>query len=170
MSLSKATAGLIPRFSLSIVARRGASEILGTTPKKATRKLLAPASESGYLNYDRDWSRDGRYSKPQKLGDTPMRFLFRRLGHAYEIYPLFALTGLWVILFAFTTYYSFEKIEVWLDRSTNSSPWSWDRIRNNYWKKPTLVFDPSGVTHSRLEIMEVLQDEMLEAAKKQGKM
>lgn len=93
----------------------------------------------------------------------------RKLGHAYEVYPLFFLTGCWVILFVFATYYSFEKIEVWLDRSSETAPWAWERIRNNYWKKPTLVFDPTGVTHRRLEIMEVLQDEMLEAAKKQGK-
>uniref|UniRef100_A0A0N5B9W6 Uncharacterized protein n=1 Tax=Strongyloides papillosus TaxID=174720 RepID=A0A0N5B9W6_STREA len=170
MSLSKATAGLIPRFSLLVVARRGAAGTLGATPQKAARKLLVPASESGFFNYDRDWSRDSRYSKPQKLGDTPMRFLSRKLGHAYEIYPLFFLTGLWVVLFAYTVYYSFEKMEVWLDRSSGSAPWSWDRIRNNYWKKPTLVYDPTGVSHRRLEIMETLQDEMLEAAKKQGKM
>lgn len=48
------------------------------------------------------------------------------------------------------------------------APWDWERIRNNYWKKPTLVFDPTGVTHQRLEILETLQDEMVAAAKERG--
>lgn len=45
------------------------------------------------------------------------RFLVRKLNHAYELYPLFALTGLWFIMFCYVIYYSFEKMEVWLDRS-----------------------------------------------------
>jgi hypothetical protein len=31
-----------------------------------------------------------------------------------------------------------------------------------------VIFDPKNVTHQRLPIMEQLQDEMLEAAKKRG--
>ena len=45
------------------------------------------------------------------------RFMLRRLGHAYEIYPIFALTGAWFVLFCYAVYYSFEKMEIWLDRS-----------------------------------------------------
>ena len=63
----------------------------------------------------------------------------RKLGHAYEVYPLFGLTGAWLILFCYTVWWSFEKIEVWLDRSQDKAPWDWERIRDNYWKKPTLV-------------------------------
>uniref|UniRef100_A0AC35GIB6 Uncharacterized protein n=1 Tax=Panagrolaimus sp. PS1159 TaxID=55785 RepID=A0AC35GIB6_9BILA len=136
-----------------------------------------------------------RVPNPQKPGDTPMRFLVRRLGHAYELYPLFILTGAWFVVFCYTVYYSFEKIEIWLDRSQEQAPWDWSRIRNNYWKKPTLLFDTEGqeqapwdwsrirnnywkkptllfdtegVSHQRIPIMETLQDEMLEAAKKRG--
>lgn len=90
------------------------------------------------------------------------------MGHAYEIYPLFILTGAWFVVFCYAVYISFEKIEIWLDRSQEKAPWDWERIRDNYWKKPTLVFDKEGVTRQRVEIMEVLQDEMVEAAKKRG--
>lgn len=44
-------------------------------------------------------------------------FLVRRLGHAYELYPLFALVGIWFLVFCYTVYYTFEKVEIWLDRS-----------------------------------------------------
>ena len=105
----------------------------------------------GFFQYERDFSRDKRYSNPQKPGDTPARysneqvqqydnnrlsspftlrkttvtrcysnhrrFMMRKLGHAYEIYPLFALTGVWFLVFCYTVYYSFEKAEIWLDRS-----------------------------------------------------
>ncbi|KAI6203237.1 hypothetical protein M3Y94_00533200 [Aphelenchoides besseyi] len=93
-------------------------------------------------------------------------FLLRRLGHAYELYPLIALTGAWCVLFAFIVFISFEKIEVWLDRSHSTPPWDWERVRDKYYKLPTLAFDPKGVSHQRLEIMEQLQDQMVEAAKK----
>lgn len=43
--------------------------------------------------------------------------MLRRLGHAYELYPLIFLTGVWFSMFCFVVYYSFTKIEVWLDRS-----------------------------------------------------
>ncbi|VDM76013.1 unnamed protein product [Strongylus vulgaris] len=123
------------------------------------------------------------------------KFLVRKLHHAYELYPIFALTGVWFIMFCYVIYYSFEKMEVWLDRSKTTAPWDWERIRDNYWKKPTLAFDREGkttapwdwerirdnywkkptlafdregVSHRRLGIMEQLQDEMLIAAKERG--
>uniref|UniRef100_A0AC34QUS5 Uncharacterized protein n=1 Tax=Panagrolaimus sp. JU765 TaxID=591449 RepID=A0AC34QUS5_9BILA len=137
-------------------------------PKPAAKQIEVPSNIPGFFKYERDYSRDKRYSNPQKLGDTPMRFLFRRLGHAYELYPLFFLTGAWFVIFCYACYISFEKIEVWLDRSQEKAPWDWERIRNDYWKKPTLAFDASNVSHKRLEIMEKLQDEMVEAAKRRG--
>jgi len=125
-------------------------------------------SEPGYFRYERDHSRDGNIPNPQKLGDTPSRFLFRRLGHAYELYPLIFLLGFWVVIFVYIVYISFEKIEVWVDRSQSVAPWDWSRVRDKYWKLPTLAFDREGVTHQRLEIMERIQDDMLEAAIKRG--
>ncbi|CAB3407238.1 unnamed protein product [Caenorhabditis bovis] len=163
MSLSLLTPRLVSKGTLAriMVIRNASGSVL-----KHDQSLKL--NETGHFVYQRDVSRDKRYSNPAKLGDTPARFLFRRLGHAYEIYPLYALTGIWFCLFCYVVYYSFEKNEVWLDRSQSAAPWDWERIRNNYWKKPTLVFDPQGVTHKRLEIMETIQDEMVAAAKQRG--
>ncbi|CAD5206629.1 unnamed protein product [Bursaphelenchus okinawaensis] len=136
--------------------------------KPAARQLQVPAGTQGFFRYERDVSRDKRYSNPQKPGDTPSRFMLRKLGHAYELYPLFVLVGAWFVIFCYTVYISFEKIEIWLDRSQEKAPWDWERIRDNYYKKPTLVFDREGVSHARLEIMEKLQDEMVNAAKARG--
>ena len=36
-------------------------------------------------------------------------------------------------------------------------PWDWTKIHDNYWKLPTIVYDPEGKTRRRCEIMEVLQ-------------
>lgn len=104
--------------------------IYGTVqPKPALKQLTV--NEVGHFRYERDRSRDSKMANPQKLGDTPIRwvklyrvliivvfrFLVRRLGHAFELYPLFVLFGFWAVIFTYTVYISFEKIEVWLDRS-----------------------------------------------------
>ncbi|CAJ0960238.1 unnamed protein product, partial [Mesorhabditis belari] len=124
----------------------------------------------GYLSYARNVSRDRKYEQNlvAQKGDTPTTFFFRRLGHAYETYPLFFLIGFWATICTYCVYLSANKIEIWLDRSQETAPWDWSRVRENYWKKPTTAFDLDNRTHQRLEIMEKLQDEMLEAAKKRG--
>ncbi|VDL71357.1 unnamed protein product [Nippostrongylus brasiliensis] len=166
MSLLAITPRLVSQKCITrIMAIRCASKGLKLEGKQS---LTVDPSVQGFFKYERDISRDKRYINPQKLGDTPMRFLVRKLGHAYELYPIFFLTGVWFIMFCYVIYYSFEKMEIWLDRSKSTAPWDWERIRNNYWKKPTLLFDTQGVTRQRLEILEVLQDEMVEAAKARG--
>ncbi|CAD5209605.1 unnamed protein product [Bursaphelenchus xylophilus] len=130
--------------------------------------VLFGQNPNGFLRYERDVSRDPKSKKPQKQGDTPARFMLRRLGHAYEVYPLIGLVTLWFSVFLYMVWFSFDKVEIWLDRSKKTAPWDWERIRNNYWKLNTVIFDLKGVTHRRLEIMEKLQDEMMEAAKKRG--
>uniref|UniRef100_A0AC35TST7 NADH dehydrogenase [ubiquinone] 1 beta subcomplex subunit 11, mitochondrial n=1 Tax=Rhabditophanes sp. KR3021 TaxID=114890 RepID=A0AC35TST7_9BILA len=166
MSLSKISNNLVPRLAWRALLTRASSA--GASPPPAAKQIVIPAGEAGFFNYERDYSRDKRYSNPQKPGDLPMRFLVRKLGHAYEIYPLFFLIASWTGLFFFACYISFEKMEVWLDRSQETAPWDWSRIRSNYYKKPTLVFDTTGVSHQRIELMEKLQDEMVDAAKKRG--
>uniref|UniRef100_A0A1I7YP60 Uncharacterized protein n=1 Tax=Steinernema glaseri TaxID=37863 RepID=A0A1I7YP60_9BILA len=142
--------------------------VISATPKPALKKLEIPKGETGFLDYERDFSRDKRYSNPQKKGDTPKRFLLRRLDHAYELYPLIALTAIWFVLFCYAVGWSLSKVEVWIDRSQETAPWDWEKIRQSYWQKPTLVFDPKGVTMTRIELMEKLQDEMVSAAKRRG--
>ncbi|GMR60986.1 hypothetical protein PMAYCL1PPCAC_31181 [Pristionchus mayeri] len=167
MSLSKIS--LRPLRNTVLVFGLRSSSAARNLPPTAAKQLSSPA-EVGFFSYTRNWSRDKKYDlsqAPQK-GDTPKDFLLRRLGHAYEVYPLIFLTSLWVVLFTFACYWSFDKVEIWLDRSKDDAPWAWERIRDKYWKMNTIVFDLDGRTHKRLEIMEVLQDEMLEAAKKRG--
>ncbi|KAK0426614.1 hypothetical protein QR680_009806 [Steinernema hermaphroditum] len=142
--------------------------VVSATPKQSLKKLEIPNSESGFFKYDRDFSRDKRYSAPQKKGDTPKRFLLRRLDHAYELYPLIALTAIWFVLFCYAVSWSLRKVEVWIDRSQETAPWDWEKIRQSYWQKPTLFYDPEGVTSTRIELMEKLQDEMISAARKRG--
>ncbi|KAE9551189.1 hypothetical protein FO519_005602 [Halicephalobus sp. NKZ332] len=152
------------KFSRILVIRLASTAARPVSPKQ----IQVPSDVSGFFKYERDVSRDRRFLLPQKKGDTPMRFLLRRLGHAYEIYPLiFLLTFLFTML-GYIVYVSFEKVEIWLDRSQEKPPWDWERIRGKYWKQPTVIFDPDGRTHRRLEIMEMLQDKMLEAAKERG--
>lgn len=67
----------------------------GAVEAKPALKQLT-VNEVGHFKYERDRSRDSSFKNPQKLGDTPSRFLFRRLGHAFELYPLLALLGFWV--------------------------------------------------------------------------
>ncbi|CAI4225373.1 unnamed protein product [Auanema sp. JU1783] len=165
MSLSLLTPRLVSgRCFAQLVAIRASSG--GAVFKAGDQSLKI--SQPGFFKYERDISRDKKYSNPQKPGDLPSRFLLRKLGHAYEIYPLFILTGLWFVLFCYVVYYSFEKTEIWLDRSHSVAPWDWERSRENYWKKPTLAFDSEGVTKKRVELMEILQDEMVAAAKQRG--
>ncbi|VDL72112.1 unnamed protein product [Nippostrongylus brasiliensis] len=95
--------------------------------------------------------------------------MLRRLGHAYEVYPFIALATVIIGGIAATGYYSFTKIEVWMDRRQGQkAPWDWERSRDDYWKKGTVFFDLDGRTRKRCELMETLQDQMLEAAKKRG--
>ena len=136
-------------------------------PPPAKIQMKPPPGEKGHMKYERYWSRDARY-KPQQHGDTWKRLYFHNFEHEYELWPLavlFVISNLLVILISVIL---FNHIEVWLDRSQRTPPWDWSRIRNNYWTFPTIFYDPQGITHTRLYIMEQLQDEMLEAARKRG--
>ncbi|KAJ1371817.1 hypothetical protein KIN20_033842 [Parelaphostrongylus tenuis] len=139
-------------------------------PGESKVKLQKPEGEAGFFSYGRNLSRNAKLKgipKPQP-GDTLFSFMFRRLGHAYEVYPLLFLAGFWVVICSSTIYYSLTKIEVWIDRSKADAPSDWERSRDNYWKKGTIAFDFEGRSRKRCELMEMLQDEMLEAAKKRG--
>ncbi|VDK43840.1 unnamed protein product [Anisakis simplex] len=165
--------GLFP-LTLRPVSERCLSRLL-ITRMMAAKKIIPPSAkkqlevntDEGHFNYQRYWSRDKRFAA-QAPGDTPARFMLRRLGHAYEVYPLIFLAGLWFCAFLVIVYVSVGKVEVWLDRSQEEAPWDWSRIRDNYYKQHTVMFDVFGNTHQRLEIMEKLQDEMAEAARQRG--
>jgi hypothetical protein len=124
--LGRMIAPTLRRLDFCIIRIAGVS---GTMHGKPIVKQLT-VNEPGHFKYERDRSRDPSEKNPQKLGDTPSRFLFRKLGHAFELYPLLFLLGFWVsyylsniiksfqaVIFVYIVYISFEKIEVWLDRS-----------------------------------------------------
>ncbi|CAJ0589564.1 unnamed protein product [Cylicocyclus nassatus] len=163
MSLSRAVCTLRPLQTRLLVAR------LASATTSASKIPLGKVEEQGFMKYVRNTSRDPKAKGPKvQLGDTPFTFLTRRIGHAYEVYPLIFLAGFWFVIFCATAYYSFTKIEIWLDRTKSIAPWDWERSRDTYYKQGTVAFDRKGVTRQRCELMEMLQDEMLEAAKKRG--
>ncbi|RCN26185.1 hypothetical protein ANCCAN_22091 [Ancylostoma caninum] len=165
MSLCRALHCLKPLHARLLVVRCASAAASGGSKVH----LEKPEGESGYFQYDRNYSRDPKSSRPKpQQGDTPFSFMFRRLGHAYEVYPLIFLGGFWLVIFIATAYYSFTKIEIWLDRSKSAAPWDWERSRDSYYKQGTVAFDLEGRTRKRCELMEILQDEMLEAAKRRG--
>ncbi|GMR31886.1 hypothetical protein PMAYCL1PPCAC_02081, partial [Pristionchus mayeri] len=156
---------------------RRSSIMHGTSLPQAAKAQVAKPAETGFYAYTRNWSRDKTFdlSKAPQRGDTPLYFLLRRVGHAYEVWPLYIQVSWVLFLVGLTAVVSFMKAEVWLDRSKSMAPWDWSRVRDNYWKTHTILTNWVPVlkldtidTHRRLEIMEKLQDEMLEAAKKRG--
>ncbi|CAJ0580369.1 unnamed protein product, partial [Mesorhabditis spiculigera] len=165
MALWKINCLTLPRLPVNLAVKKSISQF------KNPPNLTIRDEALGNLIYSRNISRNNRFAAavaPQQ-GDTPLRFLTRRLGHAYEVYPLLGLMGFWVALVGVFGYLSLTKVELWIDRSTESAPWDWSRIRNNYWKKQTFGLGQNfESTHKRLPIMEQLQDEMLEAAKQRG--
>ncbi|KHJ88347.1 hypothetical protein OESDEN_11860 [Oesophagostomum dentatum] len=133
-------------------------------------QLHKSGGEQGFINYERNISRDPHADASEKplKGDTPKTFMLRRLGHAYEVYPNIALCAVTVVMSILTAYYSLTKIEIQIDKRSGLPPVDWERARNGYWKAGTTYFDPDGRTRKRCETMEILQEQMLEAAKKRG--
>ncbi|TKR61999.1 hypothetical protein L596_026021 [Steinernema carpocapsae] len=148
---------------LRAVSLRSASTM---TRPKANFQVTVDAKEQGHFQYERNISRDKRYANPQQQGDTPIRFLVRRLGHAYEVYPILVLTGWWAFLFCLATWYSFEKVEVWFDRSQDKAPWDWSRIAKTTTRRPPSSLISTDAPISAWKSWRKLQDEMMAAAKK----
>uniref|UniRef100_A0A183CK75 NADH dehydrogenase [ubiquinone] 1 alpha subcomplex subunit 13 n=1 Tax=Globodera pallida TaxID=36090 RepID=A0A183CK75_GLOPA len=136
-------------------------------PKPAKIQLPPPGDGKGHWHYERDFSRDLRYSKPQLNANNFLGVLLEGFNHK-DLYILLALPITAVILGAYVTLRSAFKIELWIDRTTYTPPWDWARVHNKYWKMPTQIYDPAGVTHERLSTMEKLEDGLVEAAQKRG--
>jgi len=152
---------------LRIIAIRGLATPAAPAPAKV--QFQAPKGEKGVLQYERLYSRDKRYApQPGHEWDTPARFFSQTLKKNWELYPLYFFIGAWFIGFCYVIYWSFGKLELWIDRSKKVAPWDWERVRESYYKTNSRLYDPIGYVHNRIPIMEVLQDEMLEAAKKRG--
>ncbi|RCN26184.1 hypothetical protein ANCCAN_28095 [Ancylostoma caninum] len=115
MSLLRA-ANLIKPIRSQLAARLASTTIV---PESSKIQLQKPAGEQGFFSYGRNFSRNPYITGvPKPLpGDTPKTFLLRRIGHAYEVYPLILLSIALVIGMILTAYYSFTKIEIWIDKS-----------------------------------------------------
>jgi len=139
-------------------------------PKPAKIQMQKPTDVEGYWHYERYYNRDSRYSpQPGFHPDTPKRFMVNVLKHNWELYPLWLFFGGWFIYLLYVIYWSFGKLEIWVDKRSKVPPWDWSRIRDNYWKHNSQLYDPTGGTHARMPpIFEKLQDEMLAAAIERG--
>ncbi|MFH4973509.1 hypothetical protein AB6A40_000218 [Gnathostoma spinigerum] len=133
-------------------------------PPPSSKIQLKYDNHPGYFKYERNWSRDSRY-KPQLPSDTFSRLVLGKIGEHYEVYPLIALDAVLIISAVAVVYWSFLKVEIWLNRHNRINPMDWRRLRTNYWKQPGVYFDWDGRSRERLPIMEKLEDQMLEAAK-----
>jgi hypothetical protein len=93
--------------------------------------------------------------------DPFFRLLFKDIEHHAVIQALWVCGAVWLVGFLYTVYISFDKIEIWIDRSkslwayflylscsilesTNefgerTSAWDWEKVRNNYWKRSTVM-------------------------------
>lgn len=138
-------------------------------PPPSKFQLKPPPGEKGHMHYERYWNRDSRF-KPQfplSYNDNLLTFIEDFKNH-YELWPLLSLLSFLIVLTIFAGIYTTTKLELWIDRSRVTPPWDWSRIRDNYWKLTTILYDPSGATHQRLVLMEKLEDQMLEKAKERG--
>lgn len=76
MSLSTMNNVLLrSRLLYQLLNRSFGQATLGARPKPARISWRPPASEQGYFEYERDFSRDDRYTDPPKKGDTWKRYL-----------------------------------------------------------------------------------------------
>jgi hypothetical protein len=69
---------------------RYANTLTSKTQANAIPRVIADDAR-GYLRWERNVSRDPNAKNPQIKGDTLYSFLTRRLGHAFEVYPLFGI-------------------------------------------------------------------------------
>uniref|UniRef100_A0A914DLJ9 Uncharacterized protein n=1 Tax=Acrobeloides nanus TaxID=290746 RepID=A0A914DLJ9_9BILA len=176
MILSVATSRLSSRIAqrtLYIIRSASVSSAKDHAPEPATIQITTqdfPGKvPSGHFKYDRfdRYSWDNRFK-----GNEWTKLLFKDIEHHAVIQALWVCGAVWLVGFLYTVYISFDKIEIWMDRkSTNefgerTSAWDWEKVRDNYWKRSTVMYDKSGGMRNRLPMMEAIQDEMLEELKR----
>ncbi|KIH56398.1 hypothetical protein ANCDUO_13421 [Ancylostoma duodenale] len=117
MSLLRAANLIKP--SRCLLAARFASTSSTLVPGSSKIQLQKPVGEQGFFSYGRNFSRNPYITGVQKpqSGDTVKSYLLGRIGHAYEVYPLILLSVALVTGMVLTAYYSFTKIEIWIDKS-----------------------------------------------------
>ena len=112
------------------------------------------------------------------------RFVKNAALRNWELMPSWGCIAWWAVIFGITVYCCFSKFEIWLDRSKVSSskadqslllqplpPWDWERCKDSYYKHHATFWDSvhgKDNSHNRLPELEMLQNEMLVAAKERG--
>ncbi|VDD89777.1 unnamed protein product [Enterobius vermicularis] len=131
-----------------------------TVPAPAVYQWKPPPDQKGHLKYERYWSNNGKYLPQVKVGDTFSRALFGRISETFELYPIYFLAGVYLVTLGTFLYVTTHTCDF------NTSKKTWPVIRDKYWKYHTVLYDPTGKTHTRFPLMEQLLDE-IEAASKQ---
>jgi hypothetical protein len=150
---------------------------LDVRQEPAKIKVQLPGNPKGFFAYERNVSNDPNY-KYQLPGDTVSRLIFGRIKQEKGLWGLyFAVLVVSPLLLIGTVIWSFSKIEIWVNHARfgaavmgddeHHTNWDWEKIRDNYWKKP-IFFMYQKEMAKRLPEMEKLQDAMLEESKKRG--
>uniref|UniRef100_A0A914DL93 Uncharacterized protein n=1 Tax=Acrobeloides nanus TaxID=290746 RepID=A0A914DL93_9BILA len=128
--------------------------------------LHLPGNPKGYLKYIHNWSGQNMYSRHDNFfGLLIGKTLEKRESYMFGLWGALAFIH---VIGALVIYYSFMKIDVWVNKSSKDAPWTWERSHDNYYKYHTIAYDPHHRTHQHLPELEILEDQMAEAARKRG--
>ncbi|VDM92954.1 unnamed protein product [Onchocerca ochengi] len=87
--------------------------------------------------------------------------------HGFELYPIQGQVIAWAIVLVLIAYYASAKIEVVIDRSYKNAPFTWATMKDRDREYVAFGFEPTPAI-SRLDLMETLQEEMIEEARRRG--
>uniref|UniRef100_A0A915EMZ8 ResB-like domain-containing protein n=1 Tax=Ditylenchus dipsaci TaxID=166011 RepID=A0A915EMZ8_9BILA len=98
-------------------------------------------------------------------------YFVQQASHAYELWPLYGLMTASTLLLIVIFYVSFNRIEIWVDRTAKDAPIAYYRTLDGgtKMKGSKQLFDMTGGKFDeRLPIVDKLHREMFVAAKERG--
>uniref|UniRef100_A0A0R3RKR4 Uncharacterized protein n=1 Tax=Elaeophora elaphi TaxID=1147741 RepID=A0A0R3RKR4_9BILA len=99
--------------------------------------------------------------------NEPTTNLTHHIGfHGFELYPIQFQVVAWAIILVLITYYACAKIEIVIDRSYENAPFTWATMKDRDRDYVAFGFKPKPIP--RLDLMETLQEEMIEEARRRG--
>ncbi|EFO21551.1 hypothetical protein LOAG_06936 [Loa loa] len=87
--------------------------------------------------------------------------------HGFELYPIQGQVIAWAIILVLIAYYASAKIEIVIDRSYKNTPFTWATMKDRDHDYVAFGFEPKPAI-PRLDLMETLQEEMIEEARRRG--
>lgn len=87
--------------------------------------------------------------------------------HGFELYPIQGQVIAWAIVLVLIAYYASAKIEIVIDRSYKNAPFTWATMKDRDHDYVAFGFEPKPAI-PRLDLMETLQEEMIEEARRRG--